>query len=66
MRGANGTNAGTSGLVPSPAATDNTKYLKGDGTWADVDVFPTVTSSDNEKVLEVEDGEWTTGQKKIN
>ncbi len=34
MTGADGTNAGTSGLVPAPAATDNTKFLRGDGTWA--------------------------------
>lgn len=33
MTGADGTSAGTSGLVPAPAATDNTKYLKGDGTY---------------------------------
>ena len=38
MTGADGTNAGTSGLTPQPAATDNTKFLKGDGTWADVPV----------------------------
>ena len=31
--GADGTNAGTNGLVPQPAAGDNTKFLKGDGTW---------------------------------
>ena len=34
MVGANGTTAGTSGLVPAPVATDNTKFLRGDGTWA--------------------------------
>ena len=28
--------AGTSGLVPAPAIGDDTKYLKGDGTWATV------------------------------
>lgn len=33
--GADGTDAGTDGLVPAPAATDNAKYLKGDGTWDD-------------------------------
>jgi len=33
MTGADGTNAGTLGAVPAPAATDNTKLLKGDGTW---------------------------------
>jgi hypothetical protein len=34
MVGANGTIAGTGGTVPNPAATDNTKFLRGDGTWA--------------------------------
>lgn len=34
MTGANGTVAGTMGLVPTPTATDNIKFLKGDGTWA--------------------------------
>lgn len=29
-------NVGKHGLVPAPAATDNTKFLKGDGTWSDV------------------------------
>ena len=37
--GANGSTAGTSGLVPAPTATDNTKYLKGDGTWAEIIAF---------------------------
>lgn len=31
--GADGTNAGATGLVPAPAATDNTKFLCGDGTF---------------------------------
>lgn len=34
MTGADGTNAGTKGVVPAPTATDNTKFLRGDGTWA--------------------------------
>lgn len=34
MGGADGTAAGSMGIVPAPAATDNTKFLKGDGTWA--------------------------------
>ena len=59
MTGADGTNAGTAGYVPAPAATDNTKYLKGDGTWADVDALPAVTSSDNGKVLKVASGDWS-------
>jgi hypothetical protein len=32
--GANGSTAGTFGLVPAPAANENKKYLRGDGTWA--------------------------------
>lgn len=36
MTGADGTNAGTKGAVPAPTATDNTKFLRGDGTWAAV------------------------------
>lgn len=33
--GATGSVAGSAGLVPAPATTDNDKYLKGDGTWAE-------------------------------
>lgn len=63
--GAYGTNAGESGLVPAPTATDNGKYLKGDGTWSDVDALPVVTSSDNGKILEVSNGAWSVGNEKI-
>ena len=35
MVGADGTNAGVHGFVPAPAATDNTKFFKGDGTFSD-------------------------------
>ena len=34
--GANGSAAGTKGAVPAPAAADNVKYVKGDGTWATI------------------------------
>lgn len=34
--GADGTLPGQKGLVPAPAAADNLKFLKGDGTWAAV------------------------------
>lgn len=34
MKGATGSVAGRSGLVPKPAAADNVKYLKGDGSWS--------------------------------
>ncbi len=31
--GADGTNPGTAGAVPAPAAADNVNFLRGDGTW---------------------------------
>ena len=34
MTGATSSAAGTSGLVPAPAAGDIDKFLKGDGTWS--------------------------------
>ena len=43
MVGSNGTTAGSAGIVPAPAKTDNTKFLKGDGTWATVDALPSQT-----------------------
>ena len=35
MTGATSGTAGTSGLVPAPSAGDQSKVLKGDGTWGD-------------------------------
>lgn len=34
MVGADGTNPGAKGFAPQPGATDNDKFLRGDGTWA--------------------------------
>ena len=34
MTGATAQAAGQQGQVPGPAAGDNTKFLRGDGTWA--------------------------------
>lgn len=48
--GTDGTTAGTAGLVPAPATTDGDKYLKGDGTWDDVQIPPART------ILYVNDG----------
>ena len=42
--GADGSTAGTAGLVPAPSANDDEKYLRGDGTWSSVDTFPDQTS----------------------
>lgn len=37
MKGATDTAAGLGGIVPRPLDGDNTKFLRGDGTWADVE-----------------------------
>ena len=34
--GTDGTDAGTSGLVPAPTVSDTDKYLKSDGTWGTI------------------------------
>lgn len=36
MAGANGEIAGSRGLVPAPTSTDNSNFLRGDGTWATI------------------------------
>ena len=36
MTGATASTAGAHGLVPAPAAGDDAKFLRGDGTWKDV------------------------------
>lgn len=41
--GATSSAAGASGLVPTPAAGDQTKYLMGDGTWGEVQLPPSRT-----------------------
>lgn len=38
MTGATSSTDGTSGLVPAPESSDSEKFLKGDGTWADLTV----------------------------
>lgn len=36
MQGATAANAGRAGLVPQPSAGDQSRFLRGDGTWASV------------------------------
>ena len=38
MEGATASAAGAEGNVPAPAAGDQEKFLRGDGTWAEVNV----------------------------
>lgn len=38
MVGATASGAGAAGLVPAPAAEKRTAFLRGDGTWQDIDV----------------------------
>ena len=54
--GASASAAGSVGLVPSPKKGQQNRYLKGDGTWADV--LPQVAASDNGKFLRVVSGAW--------
>ena len=55
MTGASAAAAGESGLVPAPAKGDQDKFLRGDGTWANVNIptFSTdiFTVSNNEVTL---------------
>lgn len=46
--GTDGTTAGEAGLVPAPATTDVGKYLKADGTWAEVSTAATLTDAQYE------------------
>lgn len=46
MTGAGASFSGVHGLVPAPAAGDQTKFLRGDGTWGVIDVTDCITSSD--------------------
>lgn len=45
MTGATAEEAGTSGFVPAPAAGDQNKFLRGDGTWAEIEGGSIDTSS---------------------
>ena len=48
MTGASSSSAGKAGLVPQPTAGSQSKFLRGDGTWATVSAnytLPTATSS---------------------
>ena len=47
MSGASATIAGKEGLVPAPAAGDQNKFLRGDGTWQAVEEV------NNETVVEI-------------
>jgi hypothetical protein len=40
MQGATEEENGTMGLVPAPSAGDNSKFLRGDGTWAEMPYTP--------------------------
>ncbi len=48
MTGATATTAGTEGYVPAPQSGDQNKFLRGDGTWAEVEL------PSNTQVFEVE------------
>lgn len=63
MTGATANTAGRSGLVPVPAAGDQNKFLRGDGTWQQV--LPNFSSVNAGDILTIDDNgalEWDTLQ----
>lgn len=60
--GTDGTEAGTAGLVPAPAATDADKFLKSDGTWGSAGGGgPTVVQTTGTSQTDVMSQKATTG-----
>lgn len=53
MVGATASAAGTAGLVPKPAAGEQGKYLKGDGTWANIDCVQNPNTAEVGQVITV-------------
>lgn len=53
MTGATASKAGKAGMVPAPAAGANTKFLRGDGSWANLSdtVFVVSTSTQTGNVM---------------
>lgn len=51
--GATASAAGEKGMVPAPAAGDNTKFMRGDGTWASLSetVFVVSTTTQTGNVI---------------
>ena len=56
MVGASAETAGAAGLVPAPAAGDNNKFLRGDGTWAQIEIPEVHETQVFETELQVIDG----------
>lgn len=51
MTGASASAAGKSGLVPAPAAGAQSKYLRGDGTWAEIPAAEAATEADIDDII---------------
>lgn len=51
MTGASASAAGKSGLVPAPAAGTQGKYLRGDGTWAEIPAAEAATEADIDNII---------------
>ena len=51
--GATSAAPGSKGLVPQPQAGDDTKFLKGDGTWATVSGGPAVVQTTGQSTTDV-------------
>lgn len=51
--GATSAAPGSKGLVPTPQAGDDAKFLKGDGTWGTVSSGPTVVQTTGQSTTDV-------------
>lgn len=65
MTGATGSVAGTAGLIPAPSATDNDKFLCGNGTWSNVVTFENQNKADGAinplKLWQGTEAQWDVG-----
>ena len=51
MTAATASAAGKAGLVPAPAAGAQAKYLRGDGTWAEIPAAEAATEADIDDII---------------
>lgn len=63
FHGCTSSKSGSLGFVPAPNRGDQDKVLAGDGTWKHIEgSLPTVSETDNGKVLQVVNGVWATSE----
>jgi hypothetical protein len=58
MTGASAQAAGAKGMVPAPSAGDNTKFLRGDGTWQSAGGAASITCNHKIEVYNTTTGQY--------